>query len=77
MSLSIVLCSDLGIPGAGSLELKIAYALWEAKKGQLHPFPTTSVLTVFCSGLQDGQIITEYTQITVHTYEIVAAFLFK
>lgn len=35
MSLSIVLCSDLGIPGAGSLELKIAYALWEAGRGNL------------------------------------------
>lgn len=29
MSLSIVLCSDFGVPG--SLELKIACALWEAK----------------------------------------------
>ncbi len=35
MSLSIVLCSDLGIPGAGSLELKIAYALWEAERSNL------------------------------------------
>ena len=31
MSLSIVLCSDFGIPRAGSLELKIAHALWEAE----------------------------------------------
>ncbi len=35
MSKSIVLCSDLGIPGAGSLELKIAYALWEAERAKL------------------------------------------
>lgn len=35
MSLSIVLCSDLGIPRAGSLELKIAYALWEAERANL------------------------------------------
>lgn len=46
MSLSIVLCSDLGIPGAGSLELKIAYALWEAERANLTPFSTTSVLTL-------------------------------
>lgn len=35
MSLSIFLCSDLGSSGAGSLELKIAYALWEAVKANL------------------------------------------
>lgn len=38
MSLSIVLYSDLGIPGADSLELKIAYALWEAERASLTIF---------------------------------------
>lgn len=47
MSLSIVLRSDLGIPGAGSLELKIAYALWETERAKTSPpLPTTSVLTL-------------------------------
>lgn len=35
MSLRIVLCSDLGIPGVDPLELKIAYALWEAERANL------------------------------------------
>lgn len=35
MSLSIVLCSDLGIPGVDSLELKIAYALWEVERANV------------------------------------------
>ena len=35
MNLSIVLCSDFGIGGAGSLELKIASALWEADRANL------------------------------------------
>ena len=46
MSLNIVLCSDLGIPGAGSLELKIAYALWEAERANLTLSP--QLLPSFC-----------------------------
>lgn len=48
MSFSIVLRSDAGIPRAGSLELKIAYALWETE-GQPLPF-TSYVLTLSLLG---------------------------
>lgn len=47
MSFSIVLRSDAGIPRAGSLELKIAYALWETEKANLSLSRLMSSLCLF------------------------------
>lgn len=55
MSFSIVLRSDAGIPRAGSLELKIAYALGK-QRGPTSPFHVLCPHSVSSGGLQASQI---------------------
>lgn len=46
----------LGIAGAGSLELKIAYALRETEKANFTIFHDFCPDSVYCNGFQAGQM---------------------